>query len=516
MKILKKKDIEEKINNLVTVEEGMELASKYYPFIPIQERSKIFNRVIFNRKTDSEDVYLSLKLATNLSFLFVSYPERIRSHLYDSNNMDFEMHVFRLFVKKIHDIYIKQQIDQTEEKEDKTFLTYLLYQFHYPTISAGDYIEMFKLFDDVSKEIYGFSIYDITKMLMFFTSDVSLDNEKKVFSLTNEWISMERIKKFFNIELSPKILSGLFIDETEIKNKMIYPTDILKNFKGKIGIKLKKGFFIPQSYFVFENILRYLIESEKSMGVKGDILENHVEDILKEYFGKENVIKTFYDDSGKEQDILVKHEKYVLSIECKAQDFKEVYRNQKQSEIRLTRRFNNVILKGCQQCERVKESFLKNDSVTFYNSDNKNKRGVVLEIPDTKKVNLIKIVITLDDYLNLSESPHDFLDSRYRDTWIINLFTLKRILWASEPEQFIKYAEYRTSGLKTIRSMNSDELEQFGYFMSPNFDTYPQNDIGITINLGQSFSRVFDKYDNYSYQEEIKEWEEYINKKIKK
>lgn len=510
---MKNKDIKEQVDSLITIEEAMELAKEYYAFIPIQERAKIFNRVIFKRKVDPEDVYFSLKLATNISFLFVSYPEKKRAFFYKSNDVRHEMHVFRLFVKKIHDLYIKQQMDQTEKYEDKTFFTYLNYQFHYPSISIGDYIEMFKLFDDVSIETYGFSIYNMIEDLLLLTSDTTLDDEGRILRLTNEWIGKEQMRGKVDVELFQKILTSLFIDESEIKTRMIYPTEILNNFKGRIGVKLRKGYFIPQSSFVFENILRYLIEAEKSNKIKGKILEKHVEDILKDYFGKENVIKTFYDDLGNEQDILVKHKNHVLSIECKAQDFKEVHRNQKQAATRLTRKFNSVILKGCQQCERVKENFSKNDSVTFYDSAKKGKRNIIFEVPDTRKVELVKIVVTLDDYLNLSESPHDFLSSKYEDTWVVNLFTLKRILWLSEPNQFIKYVKYRTSGVKTIRSINSDELEQYGYFVSPNYDMYPQNDIGITINLAQGFSRVFDKYDEYSYQKEIKEWEEHISER---
>lgn len=45
-----------------------------------------------------------------------------------------------------------------------------------------------------------------------------------------------------------------------------------------------------------------------------------------------------------------------------------------------------------------------------------------------------KVVVTLDDYLNLSESPHEFLDIEYKDTWIVNIFNLKRILWISQKE----------------------------------------------------------------------------------
>ncbi len=516
---MKLENIEKKIKNLTTLEEVLDLAKQYYSLIPISRRSKIFNGVIFQRKTNPEDIYFSLKLATNLSFIFMAYHEKKISYFYSyfrRNDINYEMQIFRFFVMRIHKIYTRQQIDQVDDKTDKNFFTYLNYHFHYPSISVGDYIEMFKIFDDISKRTYGFSVYNIAKLLLFWTSDISIDDETGIFKLTNEWLSLEKMEKVYGIELSSLIVSNLFIDESEVKDKFIYPTEIFTDFKGKIGIKFQKGYFIPQSTFIFESILRYLIETEKSNKLKGNILERHVENLLKDFFDEKNVIKTFYDDSGIEQDILVKYGKYFLSIECKAQDFKEVHRDRNQAVERLTRRFNQVILKGCKQCSRVKKKFAQDEPVIYYDSDKKKKRNVILNVPDTKNIEVLKIVVTLDDYLNLSEFPHDFLSSEYEDTWIVNLFTLKRILWASEPDQFIKYVKYRTSGLKTIRSINSDELEQFGYFVSPNFDIYPQNDLGITINLGQGFSKLFDEYDDYSYQKEMEEWEEHIIKQIRK
>ncbi|MGM0214556.1 hypothetical protein [Enterococcus sp. AZ109] len=515
MRDIKSENIEESIRSSSTLEEILDLAKRYYSLIPISERSIIFNRVLFHRKIDPEDAYFSLKLATNLSFIFVAYPERKFPRFYNyfkRNKIDSEMQIFRCFVMRIHDMYTRQQMDQVNESNDKNFSTYLNYHFHYPSISTGDYIEVFKLFDGTSREVYGFSIYNIVDILLWLTCDVVINKEMSKYRLTNEWISFKQMRRKFSDKSSSFMISRLFIDEAEIKDKFIYPTDILNNFKGRIGIKTKHGYFVPQSSFVFENILRYLVEAEKSNEVKGKILEKHVEEVLKDYFGKSNVIKTFYDASGNEQDILVRYKKYFFSIECKAQDFKEIYRDQKQASTRLTRIFNRVILKGCQQCERVRENFSDNDSVVFFDSDNKKKRNVVIEIPNTKKVELVKVVVTLDDYLNLSESPHDFLSPEYEDTWIVNLFTLKRILWASEPDQLIEYIKYRTSGLKTIRSINSDELEQYGYFVSPNFNMYPQNDVDITINLQQGFSRVFDEYDNYSYRKQIRDWKENIVK----
>lgn len=192
---MKIENIEKKIKSLDSLEEVMRFAKRHYSLIPISSRSIIFNRVIFQRKMNPEDVYFSLKLATNVSFIFMAYPEKKISYCsinFKRNNINYEMQIFRLFVMRIHEIYTKLQMDQVEEYTDRIFLTYLNYQFHYPSIAVGDYIEMFKLFDDVSKKIYGFSIYNIADLLLTWTSDINIAYETGLFKLTNEWLSLEK------------------------------------------------------------------------------------------------------------------------------------------------------------------------------------------------------------------------------------------------------------------------------------------------------------------------------------
>lgn len=41
------------------------------------------------------------------------------------------------------------------------------------------------------------------------------------------------------------------MDSSEINPDEVYPTDISKIFKGKIGIVFQSGYFIPKSQFIF-------------------------------------------------------------------------------------------------------------------------------------------------------------------------------------------------------------------------------------------------------------------------
>lgn len=496
-----------------SIEELLEVSKKYYSKISIFHRSLIFNQIIFQRKLEPEDDQLSLKLAMNLSFLFMIYPVKmsIRERLFKKINVEFELGVFRIFIQKNYQLYLEQQ---TEQSEGELFTTYLNYHFHFPSISVGEYLELFGLFDKISKKIYGFSIYNLAKIILFFTSNTSIDKCGEM-TITNAWISNKDMKNFFNRELSPTIISGLFADVSEFNSeKLLYPTAVPKLFKGKIGLRFKTGYFVPQCEYVFENILRKLIEASESNKFKGNVLEDHTRDILKNFFTDGTVTKTYYDEDKNEQDIIVQYKNYLLVIECKAHDFKEVYRDQAAAVNRLNQRFNQVILKGCKQCERVKERVTNNVSVVFYDSDKTDKRKKIIELPNTANLKVLKVVVTLDDYLNLSESPHEFLDKKYQDTWIVNLFTLKKILWTSDQEKLIQYIEYRTSTLTTISSINSDELDQYGYFVSPNYGIFPPNNIGISIHLMNGFSKMFDRYDDESFKKQWKLLTEHLNNQV--
>ena len=45
---------------------------------------------------------------------------------------------------------------------------------------------------------------------------------------------------------------------------------------------------------------------------------------------------------------------------------------------------------------------------TIGDSKDKKSRRKKIDISDTSKIRVLKVVVTLDDYLNLSESPHEF------------------------------------------------------------------------------------------------------------
>lgn len=104
------------IQRVDSIEELLMVSKKYYSKISIFHRSLIFNQIIFQRKLEPEDDQISLKLAMNLSFLFMMYPIKmsIGVHLFKKINVESEFVVFRLFIQKFYQLYLEQQTEQSE------------------------------------------------------------------------------------------------------------------------------------------------------------------------------------------------------------------------------------------------------------------------------------------------------------------------------------------------------------------------------------------------------------------
>ncbi|GKQ42226.1 hypothetical protein RD055328_01490 [Companilactobacillus sp. RD055328] len=505
-------NIKNEISKAQTIEKLMIKSKKYYSEIPQRKRAKIFNDLIVEKKV--EYISISMKLMINVSFIIISYPFK-ENIIFKKKTIDYpkEVEIFKQLVLKIDSLYNKQQF----ENESGFNFTYINNQFNYPSYSPGDYLEMLRLFDEVSIKLYGFSLYYLSGKLLNLTSEIVRDrNTGAVLGASKNIFREKDLKEMLSKELLSKeeyelVISRLFINDNEISD-VVYPTDIPKRVSGKLGVKMGKNFYIPQSYFVFDSLLNEILASNEINKIKGEILEKNAEEILKNFFGKKNVVRTYYEKNGTEHDILVQYKKYVFIIECKAQKFKEVFRDKSLSDIRLQGEFDNVIKKACEQCDRIDKQIISNDLISFYDSDKKNKKETVKIFGKNKKV--FKIGLTLNDYLNLAESPSEFLKEQHSDTWIVNMSALKRILWgcSGDIDEFIKYMNYRLSHYNVISSISSDELEHFGYFKSNNrLDLPPDMDIGINISLGPSYARFFDDYDDYSSSLEIKNQKKYYN-----
>lgn len=166
-------------------------------------------------------------------------------------------------------------------------------------------------------------------------------------------------------------------------------------------------------------------------------------------------------------------------------------------------------MKACDQCQRGKEYLLNNKVAIYYNSNKKKGREKVLEVNNANNKKIFKIVVVLDEYLDLAELSNRYLEEKYKDTWIVNIFALNKILWTSNRingiSTFFEYLEYRTQNNLSIESIHCDELAQFGYWISPNYNFYPKMGMNINIVLNNNFTNIFDEYDSYFNEELVRE-----------
>lgn len=486
-------------------------AKKHYTEISIIDRARIFNNLITARNFGEESVSRnSLKLMVNLSFIFMLFPEklsrfrRLKRKKIDIQN---EGNIFFSFVYRIEEL-IRMKMGQEIDTSKITFRAFFSDNFDYSSITTGEYINLFKLYDEVSKEKYKLSLYDNFGLL------------ENIINSPYSWIYRKGIFDPKNKKYSS--LHNLFIKAEDFKDKKINLVEISKIMRGHIGIEFSQGIFIPKSTRVYENFFDVLTENSYTDNSKTDLLENYTKRMISDYFGEENVYLSNYDKSGKEQDIIVKYKDYVLLIECKSNNFNSIDGYGDEGERLLLEKFEKSIQYGAYQCLRAKNYIYNNEPSIFYDLPGKKKRTEIFRITRTNSKKIIKLVVTLKDFLNLAESANHFfhdnltLNSKTKyfakedieDTWVVNVFALEKIFWKFQvKEEFIKYAEYRCSNIQDIEASSSDELVQVGYYISPNYPRFiPRNGMGISITLGNNFSNWVNEYEWYSLQKALEVW----------
>lgn len=483
-----KKNIEE-INSYTDIAEVIRFAKIHYRKLNRAERAQIFNQVIQDRQVNLERFNFSLRLSVELSYIFISYKTNImRTFGKCKFDLAAEKEIFINIIEKIYELdCLKIVINNGLESNE--FRRYFNYKYDYPSIHVYEYFKLFQYLEALSEDIYGVSINrNFYNLLIFLASTKNLYIKNKIFE--------EEFGKHENFD-------NLFINGNEIIEKVFIEDNLRTVFKGKLGIKFSDGLYVPRTHHLFENILRGVLENEKSNDKKGDVLETYSKDIIGNFF--KDIYHTSYDNKGNEQDLIITFEDMILFIECKSQNFKSIFIEGTDATSTIEKHFKDVIVKACKQCQRGKEYLLNNNNVIYYNSNNKKERKEVLKISKTKNKKIYKIVVVLDEYLDLAELSNRYLEEEYKDTWVVNIFALQKILWISTRingiNTFFEYIDYRTQNYLAIESLHSDELAQFGYWISPNYHFYPRLDLNLNIILGNRFSSVFEEYDSYFFKE---------------
>lgn len=488
------KRIREEIRKHKNINDVFKFAKVHYRRLTKAYRAQIFNEVIQDKQLNSERFKFSLRLAIELSYIFISYKTNIISRTFSKYKFSLaeEKELFIVIIEKIFELDWLKQLNKNEF-EQNDFRRYLSYKYDYPSIHIYQYFKLFQYLDELSEEIYGLSIYrNFYELIILVASKENLFIKKKFL-----------IKGFE----SNKNLENLFLDDYKLKERAFIEGNLRTAFKGKLGIKFSEGLYIPRTYHLFENLLRGIIENEKSKDKKGDILEAYSKNIIENYF--KGIYHTSFDNKGNEQDLIIEYKDKILFVECKSQNFKSIFIEGNDATKIIEKHFKEVIVKACEQCQRGKEYLLKNSTAIYYNSNKKKGRQEVLKVNSRKNKKIFKIVVVLDEYLDLTELANRYLGEKHKDTWVVNIFALQKILWISHRingiNTFFEYLEYRTQNNFAIESLHCDELAQFGYWISPNYFIYPPLGMNINIVLKNSFTKIFDEYDSYFYSKLEKE-----------
>lgn len=483
------KKIREEIKSYTEIAEVIRFTKLHYIKLNRVERAQIFNQVIQERLENLEKYNFSLRLSVELSCIFISYKTNIMRKFGNYKfDLAAEKEIFINIIEKIYELDCSKKVINNG-LERNNFRRYFNYKYDYPSIHVYEYFKLFQYLEELSEDIYGVSINrNFYNLLILLASKKNLYIKNKILK--------EEFGKYENFD-------NLFIHSYELNEKMFIEDNLRTIFKGKLGIKFSDGLYVPRTHHLFENILRGILENEKSNDKKGDVLETYSKDIIGNFF--EDIYHTSYDNKGNEQDLIITFEDIILFIECKSQNFKSIFIEGKDATSIIEKHFKEVIVKACKQCQRGEEYLLNNNNVIYYDSNNKKERKEVLKISKTKNKKIYKIVVVLDEYLDLAELSNRYLEEKYKDTWVVNIFALQKILWTSTRingiNTFFEYLEYRTQNYLAIESLHSDELAQFGYWISPNYHFYPRLDLNLNIIVGNRFTSVFEDYDSYFFEE---------------
>lgn len=474
-------------------------ARNHYETIPRKKRAMIFNDLIVERYLNFQEMKeASLKVLVHLSFLFMSYPEKKNNFGFKVSNLSVEKKIFYEFASSFEESFTLEHFFKVEE-DSMIRRAFVNYNSDYPSISRGEYLMLFREYNEVSKKKYNFSIYDNYLYIANITS-----------GRNSGWLSEKKLKNFFRgsgLEINE--INSLFFDISILNKDDIQFLEIQTKMLGKLGIKYEQGYYIPQTWFIFENLFNYLAENKKEDAT--EILEGYAQRLFSSFFGKSNVSLNNYDKGRNEQDIIISLEDTILLVECKSNNFTRISDDDLRTEEKLQNTFNSAIQYGANQCLRAEKYIKDNDPAEYYDSNKKRGRNKILEINKGSEKTILKIVVLLNDYLNLAESSNQFLEESTKNVWVVNMFALEKILWKlGNVSDFIEYAIHRCSNIQTIEARTSDELVQLGYFISPIFKNFiPQNNMFATVSAGNNFANWANEYEVSKDLNEFNYWVNY-------
>lgn len=301
------------------------------------------------------------------------------------------------------------------------------------------------------------------------------------------------------------------ISNTIKTNKVIYPTEVNKLYPQYFGLRNNNSIVFMRNFNVLNSIYEFILSSKEfNDHNKGIYLEKRTQLLLEYVFGKNNVFYKVYDEYGAENDFIILHQEYIISVECKATRFAEPFFDERKAHTRLVQNFKKTIQKAYDQSERIVKNF-DNGKMKFYDSDKKEKRNVVLDLSNFNFDKFQSIVVTLEKYHTLgTELQISITQTKYINLPLvidINSFEilLNKCTLSYNTAKFIEYLDRRSEFYGFVYPTNADELDCFGYFL--NYGNIIKDSVtGLSIIIGSGYSSFvtdFLEIDNYMIFNEL-------------
>lgn len=303
--------------------------------------------------------------------------------------------------------------------------------------------------------------------MSYFTADHGIIDRFYPKELVSDNLSLEQVEKIIGL-LSLKRAQSNFLFYTETRpGNPLYEKPIVD-----IGGGLYQVFEVKQVIHSISKLLERICAAEKKakdkyVGLKGDLLENRIENLFLKLFGIECKIFRSYFVEGREQDLLIIWQNFALIIEAKGYNIREPLRDPDKAFLIIQSNFDDSIGYGYEQTSRVEKKFIEKAPLIITN-----KRGVVIEEIDTSKYEDFSIIVNLESFGQIQTDLVTLLKRSHEDDvfpWAVKLddletFILTMVAKKMQPSKFIDFLRMREELHGKL--ICSDELEVCGGFLT--------------------------------------------------
>lgn len=388
------------------------------------------------------------------------------------------------------------------------------YYFDYPCMEIYEYLSFFHDNIELCKNALADEKFNESLNLMCYLQNIenNMKNENLWFRMKcgkaiRKSIKMDNIFILCSTKLIQRICYQKKFDYENIIKNYTYQVgnhnegnmkiiDVLAKTEDKRFLIMTSDFlYFPRNYYWmhqwYNKIWRSRDISQKLTNgktIKSQMHEDELYEMLKQYFGENNVYANAYlRRAGKqyaEKDFIVLYKNMVLSFEAKSNLLPA-------PELEVTDNIDNLKYK-CEECIKkayaqsleVKQSIASGKAV-FYDSANK-KNKVLIDLRNFKIEKCIQVVVMYEEYLGI-ETNIEHICPEF-DAWIIDIKNLMYILadtvGRGDFDTFVDYALKRKNAYGLIDVQSGEELKVYNLYKKlPVFFEQDCKGRGISIHI---------------------------------